>query len=242
VVRRSKVGDEAGGDLQRGEDAGDAPPDVHAVAPVGEADGGQRPGNLPLDGGGCVESAADGALSETARAAASVEPDGEGVADGIERHLDPRSVELSQAQGLIVAAVISVVLLPGPIGAIAASGLLSVSSIAPTAGWLLVTTLMALAALRWPAIAHRHASYTISALGIEIRRGVVWRTVVNVPRSRVQHTDVSQGPIERRYGLGRLIIYTAGSSQAQVTLHGLDHQVALRIRDCLLPREVTDAL
>ena len=195
-----------------------------------------------MDGGGRVEPAADGPLSGPVPAAGPLEPDGDGVADGIERHLDPRSVELGRGQGLVFAAAISVLLLPGPIGTIAASGLLSVPSLAPTAGWLVVTTLLVLAALRWPVVAHRHTSYTIAAVGIEIRRGVLWRTVVNVPRSRVQHTDVAQGPLERRYGLGRLIIYTAGSSHARVTLDGLDHQVALRIRDCLLPREGGDAL
>ena len=97
-------------------------------------------------------------------------------------------------------------------------------------------------ALTWPAVSHRHASYTLAPLGIEIRHGVVWRVVVNVPRSRVQHTDVAQGPLERRYGLARLIIYTAGSSHARVVLHGLDHGVALRIRDYLLPRAGGDAV
>jgi membrane protein YdbS with pleckstrin-like domain len=56
----------------------------------------------------------------------------------------------------------------------------------------------------------------VDARGLEIRRGVFWRSVVNVPRSRVQHTDVSQGPLERSYGLGTLIVYTAGTDHAQV--------------------------
>ena len=64
---------------------------------------------------------------------------------------------------------------------------------------------------RWPAISYRFASYRLDASGFEIRRGVYWRTITNVPRSRVQHTDVSQGPLERRFGLGTLVIYTAGT-------------------------------
>jgi membrane protein YdbS with pleckstrin-like domain len=58
----------------------------------------------------------------------------------------------------------------------------------------------------------------------------------------VQHTDVSQGPLERTYGLGTLAIFTAGTDHAQVSLHGLDHGTALRIRDHLLPGESTDAV
>ena len=70
--------------------------------------------------------------------------------------------------------------------------------------------------------------------GIEIKQGVVWRRIINVPRSRMQHTDVSQGPIERSFGLGTLVIFTAGTEHARVQLHGLDHGLALRIRDHLL--------
>ena len=88
-----------------------------------------------------------------------------------------------------------------------------------------------------PAIAYRHASYRVDADGIEIRTGALWRRVINVPRSRVQHIDVSQGPFERRHGIGTLSIYTAGVSHAMVSLPGLAYDRALRIRDYLLPRE-----
>jgi membrane protein YdbS with pleckstrin-like domain len=77
---------------------------------------------------------------------------------------------------------------------------------------------------------------------IEIRRGVYWRAVITVPRSRVQHTDVSQGPLERSFGLGTLVIYTAGTEHAKVSLSGLEHTRALRIREHLLPTEGGDAV
>jgi membrane protein YdbS with pleckstrin-like domain len=132
-------------------------------------------------------------------------------------------------------------LLSIPVISVAVSGV-GTATIVISAVWFGVTLLMTWAARRWPVVSHRHASYRLDPLGIQIRRGVIWRAVVNIPRSRVQHTDVAQGPLERKYGLGRLIIYTAGSSHAQVTVHGLDHQVALRVRDLLLPLEGGDAL
>jgi membrane protein YdbS with pleckstrin-like domain len=164
------------------------------------------------------------------------------IADGVARSLDPRSVDLGQIQGLIAAFVLMATLLPGLLGTLAAAGVRSLSTLLAALAWLAVAGLSIWAAQRWPAVTHRHASYTLDPLGIEIRRGVVWRTVVNVPRSRVQHTDVTQGPLERRFGLGRLVVYTAGSAHAQVTLHGLNHRVALQIRDFLLPREGGDAV
>ena len=95
---------------------------------------------------------------------------------------------------------------------------------------------------RWPAIAYRHRVVPRRRRGLEILRGVYWRTITNVPRSRVQHTDVSQGPLERRYGLGTLVVYTAGTQHSQVTLSGLDFTVARRIRAHLLPSDEGDAV
>ncbi len=97
-------------------------------------------------------------------------------------------------------------------------------------------------AYRWPVRNYRHTSYRIDELGIEIRRGVYWRVVINLPRSRVQHIDVSQRPIDRRYGLGTLVLYTAGTDHAKVELAGLEHGRALRIREHLLPPGADDAV
>lgn len=108
--------------------------------------------------------------------------------------------------------------------------------------WLLAAGLLAWWTWSWPAFAYRYAWYLVDPSGIEIRRGVVWRRIIRVPRTRVQHTDVSQGPIERSYGLGTLVIYTAGTDFARVQLAGLAHATALAIRDRLLPGEGPDAV
>lgn len=164
------------------------------------------------------------------------------VADGAERQLDPRKVKLDRVVGWIAAGVIS-------FGS--AIPVFSISFLSPIAGWgaalligawTAVTLILSWSAQRWPPVEHRHTFYKVDGQGVEIRRGVVWRTVVNVPRSRVQHTDVSQGPLERRFGLGTLVIYTAGTEHAKIDLAGLDHGTALAIRDHLLPREGDDAV
>jgi len=163
-------------------------------------------------------------------------------ADGIVRQPDPRSVPLNQTVGWITTAVLtSGTLLGLVIFWIAADPprwvilLLAVVAAAAFAGLVWMAT-------RWPAIEHRHSFYVVDAGGLEIRRGVYWRSVITVPRSRVQLTDVSQGPLERSYGLGTLIVYTAGTDHAQVDLPGLDHATALAIRDHLLPRASDDAV
>ena len=67
-------------------------------------------------------------------------------------------------------------------------------------------------------------------------RSWLWRHHISVPRSRIQHTDVTQGPYERRFGLATLVIYTAGTEHAAIPIEGLSHDTALAFRDALLVR------
>jgi membrane protein YdbS with pleckstrin-like domain len=52
-----------------------------------------------------------------------------------------------------------------------------------------------------------------------------------VPFGRVQHIDVTQGPLERRFGLGTLVLHTAGTRSGAVGLPGLLFEEAGQIRD-----------
>jgi uncharacterized protein len=165
------------------------------------------------------------------------------LADGSTRRLSPSFVDFQRAAGLIFTTIISAI-------AFLAAFVVWLSSPFPPgwlvlllpAGWLLVTAGLGWFGYAWPKYQFRWTSYVLDAEGIEIRSGVIWRTITNVPRSRVQHIDVSQGPLERSYGLGRLIIFTAGTHHSRVELPGLDHAVAFALRRHLLPRGDDDAV
>ena len=165
------------------------------------------------------------------------------VVDGDYLSLDPRSITVNRIAGWIGTAILSGFALLGMgIFLLTADNLPSwLRGVIPLL-WLLFTILLAWHSHRWPVVDYRHTSYRVDGLGIEIKRGVFWRVVINVPRSRVQHTDVSQGPVERRYGLGTLVIYTAGTDHARVDLAGLEHGNALRLRDQLQPTGDADAV
>jgi membrane protein YdbS with pleckstrin-like domain len=167
--------------------------------------------------------------------------DGLPVADRFEHSLDPAWIELQRLIGWILWAVLTPVLLITLIVAMFARSLsLDVKALL---GMLCLVALILLAwvAQMWPAIEYRYFRYSLDADGIEIRCGVVWRKVIRVPRSRVQHIDVDQGPLERRHGLASLSIYTAGTEFARVVLPGLRHSRAIEIRDGLLPGRDQDA-
>ena len=72
--------------------------------------------------------------------------------------------------------------------------------------------------------------------GLYVERGVWWRSQTFVPRARVQHTDVDQGPLARRFGLATLKVFTAGSAHGEIDIEDLRHSDALRLRDDLLER------
>ncbi len=93
----------------------------------------------------------------------------------------------------------------------------------------------------WPKIAYQYKSYRIGIEGLEIQSGVWWRQVVDVPHSRIQHTDVNQGPIERYFGLATLVIHTAGAHNAEVEIEGLGHRRALELRDLLVRDDEVDS-
>jgi uncharacterized protein len=164
------------------------------------------------------------------------------IADGTLRPLDPRYVNLQQQTGWIAAAVLAVIAVPASIMlafAIATTVWAMSMTVASVFGALVFLTWWLIA---WPPVSYRHVSYRVDADGLEIRSGVYFRSVTTVPKSRVQHTDVSQGPLQRKFGLATLTVHTAGTENAEVALPGLPHDVALLIRDHLLPGNTADAV
>ena len=63
--------------------------------------------------------------------------------------------------------------------------------------------------------------FDIEADAVTLERGVITRVNSVVPFVRVQHVDTQRGPIERLAGLSSVVVYTAGSRGADVTIPGL---------------------
>jgi hypothetical protein len=158
------------------------------------------------------------------------------IADGQDRPIDPRSVTVQRLTGAITTAVLSLMALGGVVIVLAATSPTWIYGLLWLAGWFAVSAAIGLFALLWPPVRYRHIFYRLDANGMQIRTGVWWKSTVNIPHSRVQHTDVQQGPIERSYGLATLLIHTAGTQHAVIPLAGLGHEVALAIRDYLLQK------
>ena len=164
------------------------------------------------------------------------------IADDVEHRFDPNSITVTRLAGGIWGAAfagvslvgVSLFVFLGPLGSLVGLGLFTV--------WVAVMVLIATWVWFGPALRFKHASYRVNERGIQVRGGIFFRSAVDVPRSRVQHTDVSQGPLQRSFGLATLIIHTAGTQHASVPVSGLPLDVANRIRDLLIEGGQDDAV
>jgi membrane protein YdbS with pleckstrin-like domain len=80
---------------------------------------------------------------------------------------------------------------------------------------------------------HRRTLWKLDEQGFALQRGRWWQTESRVPISRVQHLDLKRGPLERAFKLATLVIHTAGTRMAAVSVSGLDGEDAERLRDRL---------
>lgn len=163
------------------------------------------------------------------------------ILDGGEHHVDPRSVKIARIIGvsltlLIAMAVLTFITIGWALGGVPNGVYLRLLGIL-----LLFLALFLRVACKWPAARHKHLRYLVDEGGLRIRRGVFWRKVIWIPISRVQHTDVSQGPAQRKFGLATLTVHTAGTAGASISLAGLEHGIATRLCDHLRPDRATDA-
>lgn len=93
-----------------------------------------------------------------------------------------------------------------------------------------VLALASAAFLYWPRLSVPRKGYAVRERDIIYRTGVFWQTVTAVPFNRIQHVETASTPLDRRFGLASLQVYTAGSAAGDLRLHGLPAGVAERLR------------
>jgi uncharacterized protein len=162
------------------------------------------------------------------------------LAAGEFRHVDPNLIWVDR----IAAAGRSLVLI-----GFAFAGMMIVTlnpDIAPglrratVIAWGALFPLLGARAWFWPPIRYRHLFYCLKPDCLVIRRGVFWKMETVVPKSRIQHVDIVQGPLQRGYQISDLILHTAGTRYALVPLGGLTQSLAPLLRNDLLDQRDDD--
>lgn len=106
--------------------------------------------------------------------------------------------------------------------------------------WVAVAAVVA-GALLWPLVSVPKKGYALRDRDLVYRAGVFWRSVTAVPFNRVQHVETASTPLDRRFGLASLQLYTAGSSGGDLAIDGLRAEDAERMRVFVL-RKAGDAV
>ena len=82
--------------------------------------------------------------------------------------------------------------------------------------------------------AYHFMGYAIREKDITYKSGWFWKSMVTVPFNRVQHCDLRQGILDRRFGLSKLTIYTAGGQSTDLMIPGLLPDTAEKLKTFIL--------
>ena len=137
--------------------------------------------------------------------------------------LDPAYVTVMRIQAVLTSIPFVIGALAGEIGRVLMAGAFLVPVVLVAAFLILMIPLRRFNA----------RGYDMGADRLRVVRGLLFRADTVVPFSRVQHIDVEQGPLERAFGIARLVLHTAGTHNASVTLPGLAHQDAIDMREAI---------
>ena len=76
--------------------------------------------------------------------------------------------------------------------------------------------------------------------GMHLKRGALFRKIRAVPLNRIQHVEFKQSALERLFNIARLAMYTAGSGGADLTVPGLEPELAMQLKAELLTTIVNE--
>ena len=88
----------------------------------------------------------------------------------------------------------------------------------------------------WPIVSVPKKGFALRDKDILYKTGVFWRTVTAIPFNRIQHVEKSSTPLDRRYQLSTLQLFTAGGSGGDLEIHGLPANSAEDLRTFILEK------
>lgn len=109
-------------------------------------------------------------------------------------------------------------------------------TIAPPGIQILVFVIVAVTAIVWPFISVPRRGYVLRKHDIAYKSGVLINAVTTIPFDRIQHVETSRGPLDRQYGTSTLKLFTAGGSKSDLSIDGMDMDIAEHVRGFLLNR------
>jgi uncharacterized protein len=81
-----------------------------------------------------------------------------------------------------------------------------------------------------------YRAYAVRERDVLYQKGWIIRSLKACPFNRIQNCAVQSGPLERKFGLASLTLFTAGSSGADLRIQGLTQTEADDLRQFILTR------
>ena len=155
--------------------------------------------------------------------------------------IDPPLLPVEPSYRHVLRARIAASALPLAIGAVVVDQLVlgdmpvhgALSIVVPLAALLVVAIV--------PQRTYRRLRYRLTDRMLHSVRGWMIHTDTLVPFVRVQHLDVTRGPLDKLFGTASLVVHTAGTHNSIVTVNGLAPDRAAEIRDVIREHVRSDA-
>lgn len=137
--------------------------------------------------------------------------------------LDPAYIRVMQIAAALQALILLIAAAVLEFAQLTVFGLFVIPALLLAAWWIFIV----------PGRRYAHWGYALGNDRLRVERGYLFYSDTVVPLGRIQHIDVDQGPIMRRYDLATLTVHTAGNHGASVSLPGLRHADAVAMREAI---------
>ena len=96
--------------------------------------------------------------------------------------------------------------------------------------WIALKTWLTAAAIRFSLRQH----------DLVVRTGIFWRSETVQPLRRVQHVELTRGPLDKRFGLANVKLFSAGTGQSTFVVPGLEVTNAEKVKAYILDYPALD--
>lgn len=162
--------------------------------------------------------------------------------DGVARPFERAWIGVERLDGVLGSLLMGAVLCAGAVAGVLSGKLHGKYAVLAFSAVALLVLVRLVVSLVWPPLEWAKAGWRAAPDRIETWRGLLWRRWTSVPVSRVQSTDVKQGPLMRRRGIATLVVHTAGTLSSETEFEGLSHAQATELRDWLVAQTGSDAV
>ena len=97
-----------------------------------------------------------------------------------------------------------------------------------------ILTLLSIWLVFYNGLTYQYMGYAVREKDITYASGWLWKNMTTIPFNRVQHCDIRQTLLDRKFGVSKLTIYTAGGHNTDLMIPGLLPETAERLKSFIL--------